>query len=54
MTNGNISGLQTSTELAKENVVNPTPDATDTNGPVCQPGDTECVKRWVQAFSDCE
>ena len=54
MTNGNISGIQTLVELAKENVVNSTPDATETNGPVCQPGDTECVNRWVQAFSDCE
>jgi hypothetical protein len=21
---------------------------------VCQPGDRECVARWVQAFSDCD
>ena len=21
---------------------------------VCQPGDTECVKRLIEAFSDCE
>jgi len=21
---------------------------------VCQPGDKECVARWVQAFSDCD
>ena len=21
---------------------------------VCQPGDTECVKRWIEAFSDCD
>jgi hypothetical protein len=22
--------------------------------PICQPGDTECVKRLIEAFSDCE
>jgi hypothetical protein len=21
---------------------------------VCQPGDIECINRWVQAFSDCD
>ena len=21
---------------------------------VCQPGDAECVKRWIEAFSDCD
>jgi hypothetical protein len=54
MANYNVSGLQTLAELAKETVVNTTPETTETNGPICAPGDTECVKRWVQAFSDCE
>lgn len=22
--------------------------------PVCAVGDTECINRWVQAFSDCD
>ena len=38
-------------------VYNPTPEeiqARVDQGPVCQPGDTECVSRWVQAFSDCD
>lgn len=38
-------------------VYNPTPEqiqARIDQGPVCQPGDRECVTRWVQAFSDCE
>lgn len=34
-------------------VERPTPDTTDI-ATVCQTGDTECVKRLVQAFSDCE
>lgn len=44
---------ETLVELAQA-VVNPVPDAYDTKAPVCQPGDKECVARWVQAFSDCE
>jgi hypothetical protein len=38
-------------------VYNPTPEEIQTRierGPVCQPGDRECLTRWVQAFSDCE
>ena len=36
-------------------VINPAPESTDTIvAPVCQPGDKDCVARWVQAFSDCE
>lgn len=38
-------------------VYNPTPEqiqARIDQGPVCKPGDKECVSRWVQAFSDCE
>ena len=54
MANYNVSGLQTLAELAKENVVNPAPEVTEINGPVCEPGDKECFARWVQAFSDCE
>ena len=26
----------------------------DEGAPVCQPGDKECVSRWIQAFSDCD
>lgn len=43
-------------ELAQP-VYNPTPEenhARVDRGPVCQPGDRECVARWVQAFSDCD
>ncbi len=38
-------------------VYNPTPEEIQAKidaGPVCKPGDTECVSRWVQAFSDCD
>ena len=37
--------------------VNPTPEdiqARVDRGPQCKPGDTECINRWVQAFSDCD
>jgi hypothetical protein len=45
---------ETLSELA-QSVVNPAPEYTDTlTAPVCQPGDKECVARWVQAFSDCD
>jgi hypothetical protein len=54
MANYNVSGLQTLAELAKENVVNPAPETTDTNGPTCAPGDKECMQRWIAAFSDCD
>lgn len=28
-------------------------DSTDIPAPACAVGDTECINRWVQAFSDC-
>lgn len=44
---------ESSVELAQA-VVNPVPESYETKAPVCQPGDKECVARWVQAFSDCD
>lgn len=49
MPNYNTESL---TELAKP-VVNPVPDIHETNAPSCQPGDVECMQRWIAAFSDC-
>jgi len=55
MTDSNTSDTQLSSDQAKENVVNPTPASSETNlRLVCQPGDPECFKRWIQTFSDCE
>jgi hypothetical protein len=54
MANYNVSGLQTLAELAKENVVNPVPETVEDQGPTCQLSDKECIKRMIQAFSDCE
>jgi hypothetical protein len=53
MANYNVSGLQTLAELAKENVTNPTPEVTEEKPPVCETSDKGCMKRLVQAFSDC-
>lgn len=54
MANYNVSGLQTLAELAKEKVLTPAPATPESTGPNCAPGDTECVQRWIAAFSDCE
>jgi hypothetical protein len=43
----------TETELTSPVRELPTPDTTDI-ATVCQTGDTECLKRLVQAFSDCD
>lgn len=48
-----VNTKETTIELAQV-VLNPEPDTVETKAPVCQPGDKECVARWVQAFSDCE
>ena len=32
----------------------PLPEQIDIPAPVCAVGDTECTKRWVQAFGDCD
>jgi hypothetical protein len=43
----------TETELPSPVRELPTPDTTNI-ATVCQTGDTECLKRLVQAFSDCD
>lgn len=48
--------MSTSTELTtpKESLLESYQATTPTIPEVCQPGDKECLARWVQAFSDCE
>jgi hypothetical protein len=44
----------TETELQKESLIDSYQQTTPTIPEVCQPGDTACINRWVQAFSDCD
>jgi hypothetical protein len=50
MPNYNTESLS---ELAQP-IVNPTPETVEDRGPTCQPGDKECIQRWIAAFSDCD
>jgi len=53
MPNYSTEGLMDLTEAT----TNPIPEqlqARVDTAPTCQPGDTECISRWVQAFSDCD
>jgi hypothetical protein len=50
MPNYNTESLS---ELAQP-IVNPNPETVEDHGPVCKPGDKECVARWISAFSDCD
>lgn len=44
----------TDTELPSSPLVESYRPTTPNIPEVCQPGDKECVARWVQAFTDCE
>jgi hypothetical protein len=44
----------TETELQQESLVDSYQQTTPDIPAVCQPGDKECMQRWIAAFSDCD
>lgn len=54
MSNNNTLDIQTPAEIPQDATVNTLTRSLEIQGDICQPGDKECVKRMIQAFSDCE
>lgn len=54
MSNNNVTNIQTPAEIPQDTTVDTFTRSLEIEGDICQPGDKECVKRMIQAFSDCE
>jgi hypothetical protein len=54
MSNDNVLDIQIPAELPQGPTVDTLIRSLEIEDDVCQPGDKECVKRMIQAFSDCE
>ena len=44
----------TETQTDKETVAESFQQSTTENPNVCEPNDKECIRRMIQAFSDCD
>jgi hypothetical protein len=49
-----MSNTTETSDLSASSLVESYKPVTPNIPEVCQPGDKECVARWVQAFSDCD
>ena len=41
-------------DLPKESIAESYQPVTPNIPEICKPGDKECTRRWIQAFTDCE
>ena len=54
MSPNNELGLSSVAHLAHQAAIESLLPEQPETGPNCEPGDKECINRWIQAFGDCD